>query len=99
MLGIAVPEKSGGAEIHGFRYNVILQEEAVRVAVTPAMARPSDVCMPYTLDYTNDQQKARQLPGIASGELITAIAMTSRACGCPPGGRWCWPWASSPQDT
>jgi alkylation response protein AidB-like acyl-CoA dehydrogenase len=99
VLGIAVPEKSGGAEIHDFRYNVILQEEAVRVAVTPAMAWPSDVCMPYTLDYINDQQKARQLPGIASGELVTAIAMTEPGLRLPARWTLVLAWASSPQDT
>ncbi|MFE5585507.1 acyl-CoA dehydrogenase family protein [Kitasatospora sp. NPDC056531] len=83
-FGIAVPEEFGGAGIHDFRYNVILQEEGARAAVSPAILGPalhSDVCLPYFLDCTTDEQKARWLPGIASGELVTAIAMTEPGTG------------------
>jgi alkylation response protein AidB-like acyl-CoA dehydrogenase len=37
--------------------------------------------MPYFLAYCNEEQKRRWLPGIASGELITAIAMTEPGIG------------------
>jgi alkylation response protein AidB-like acyl-CoA dehydrogenase len=83
-LGIAIPEELGGAGIADFRYNVILQEEAARVGVSPAILGPAlhaDVCLPYFLDLTNEEQKARWLPGIASGELITAVAMTEPGTG------------------
>ncbi|WP_225829743.1 acyl-CoA dehydrogenase family protein [Streptomyces sp. NK08204] len=83
-LGFAVPEEFGGAGINDFRYNMILQEEAARAAVSPAVLGPAlhaDVCMPYFLECTTDEQKARWLPGIASGELITAIAMTEPGTG------------------
>ncbi|MBV1949035.1 acyl-CoA dehydrogenase family protein [Streptomyces sp. BV129] len=83
-LGIAAPEKFGGAGIHDFRYNAILQEEAAGAAVLPALLGSTlhtDVCMPYFLDCTTDEQKARWLPGIVSGELITAIAMTEPGTG------------------
>jgi alkylation response protein AidB-like acyl-CoA dehydrogenase len=83
-LGIAVPEKFGGAGITDFRYNVILQEEAARCGVSPALLGPAlhaDVCLPYFLDLTTEEQKGRWLPGIASGELITAVAMTEPGTG------------------
>src|SRR3712207_3607798 len=41
----------------------------------------TDICLPYFLDLTNDEQKARWLPGICSGELITAIGMTEPGTG------------------
>ena len=41
----------------------------------------TDICMPYFLDLTTDEQKARWLPGICSGELITAVAMTEPGAG------------------
>ncbi|GLX49283.1 acyl-CoA dehydrogenase family protein [Streptomyces sp. MB22_4] len=83
-LGIAVPEEFGGAGIQDFRYNTILHEEGARVGAIPAILGPTlhaDVCLPYFLDQTDDEQKARWLPGIASGELITAVAMTEPGTG------------------
>jgi len=41
----------------------------------------NDICLPYFLTYGTDEQKERWLPGICSGELITAIAMTEPGIG------------------
>jgi len=41
----------------------------------------NDVCTPYFLEYCNDEQRQRWFPGIAAGELITAIAMTEPGTG------------------
>jgi alkylation response protein AidB-like acyl-CoA dehydrogenase len=41
----------------------------------------NDICLPYFLAYCDDEQKQRWLPGIASGELITAVAMTEPGIG------------------
>src|SRR3712207_7526970 len=38
----------------------------------------TDICLPYFLDLTTDEQKARWLPGICSGELITARSEDTR---------------------
>ncbi|MFG2056810.1 acyl-CoA dehydrogenase family protein [Micromonospora sp. NPDC048930] len=78
-LGFGVPERFGGTGISDFRYNAVLQEEGARLAVAPAVLGPSlqaDVCMPYFLQLATDEQKARWLPGITSGRLVTAVAMT-----------------------
>jgi acyl-CoA dehydrogenase len=40
-----------------------------------------DVVLPYVLDLANEEQKAMWLPGMASGELMTAIAMTEPGTG------------------
>ena len=80
----AVPEEYGGAGVVDFRYNAVLLEEAARVGVAPALLGPSlqaDVCLPYLLALTTEEQKQRWLPGIASGELIAAIAMTEPGTG------------------
>lgn len=80
----AVPEEYGGAGIADFRFNAILTEEASRAGVGPAILGPglqADVCMPYVLELTDDEQKKRWLPGIASGETIVAIAMTEPGAG------------------
>ena len=41
----------------------------------------NDICLPYFLTLCTEEQKARWLPGICSGELITAIAMTEPGIG------------------
>ncbi|MEV0431480.1 acyl-CoA dehydrogenase family protein [Micromonospora sp. NPDC050495] len=83
-LFAAVPEEYGGAGVVDFRYNAVFAEEAAAAGVTPATLGPSlqaDVCMPYFLEMTTEEQKARWFPGIASGELITAVAMSEPGTG------------------
>ena len=45
------------------------------------MSLHNDICLPYFLAYCTDEQRARWLPGIASGELVTAVAMTEPGIG------------------
>jgi acyl-CoA dehydrogenase len=40
-----------------------------------------DVWLPYFLEYCTTDQKARWFPGMASGELLTAVAMTEPGTG------------------
>ncbi|WP_331756033.1 acyl-CoA dehydrogenase family protein [Streptomyces sp. NBC_01643] len=83
-LGLGVSEEYGGTGIADFRYSVVLQEEAAKAAVAPAvvgLTLQSDICLPYFLDCANDEQRERWLPAIASGEAVTAIAMTEPGTG------------------
>jgi len=41
----------------------------------------TDICVPYFMASADDEQKARWLPGIASGEKICAVAMTEPGTG------------------
>ncbi|MBX6382285.1 MAG: acyl-CoA dehydrogenase family protein [Microbispora sp.] len=82
MFGFSVPEEYGGSGITDFRYNVVIVEEIIRVGATGlGFGLHNDIVAPYLLDLTNDEQKQRWLPGFASGELITAIAMTEPGAG------------------
>ena len=84
FLAMAVPEEFGGAGVSDFRYSEVIVEELCQADLLPqglGMTLHNDVCLPYFLDYCNDEQKARWLPGIASGELITAVAMTEPGIG------------------
>ncbi|MGK8486502.1 acyl-CoA dehydrogenase family protein [Nocardia asiatica] len=82
LLGFALPEEHGGAGIRDYRYNVILQEEAARALVTLGTVRTQlDVILPYFLEYADAAQRDRWFPGLASGRLLTAIAMTEPGTG------------------
>src|SRR4051812_38495317 len=79
FLGMSVPEEFGGAGVNDFRFNLIMSEELQRVgaaSVSAGIALHNDICLPYYLAYTSEEQKQRWLGGLVSGEFITAIAMT-----------------------
>jgi alkylation response protein AidB-like acyl-CoA dehydrogenase len=84
FLGMAVPEEYGGGGVTDFRFNQALNEQMALAGVTGAglgITLHNDTCLPYFLGYATDQQRRRWLPGIASGELITAVAMTEPGAG------------------
>ena len=84
FLAMSAPEQYGGGGVDDFRYNLVISEELAYAGFSsPGMGITlhNDICLPYYLSLTNDEQKARWLPGICSGELITAIAMTEPAIG------------------
>ncbi len=84
FIAMDVPETYGGAGVKDFRYNLVVIEELTRGDVYPhgmGLTLHSDVCLPYFLEYCTDEQKDRWLPGIASGELVTAVAMTEPGIG------------------
>ncbi len=69
---------SGGDFLHSF----ILTEEMSRTGITGvAAALHSDIVVPYIATYGSADQKAHYLPGCASGEIVTAVAMTEPDAG------------------
>jgi alkylation response protein AidB-like acyl-CoA dehydrogenase len=84
FLGMAIPSELGGGGVDDFRYNLVIIEE-VQAAGVPGsglgLTLHNDICLPYFLRYCDDDQRARWFPGLASGELITAIAMTEPSIG------------------
>jgi alkylation response protein AidB-like acyl-CoA dehydrogenase len=84
FLGMSVPERHGGGGVDDFRFNVVLSEETARAGVSGfglGVGLHNDIVLPYFLAFTTEEQKARWLPGIASGQLITAVAMTEPGMG------------------
>jgi alkylation response protein AidB-like acyl-CoA dehydrogenase len=84
FLAMEVPEEHGGNGVADWRFNVVLNEEAVRAGVGDAMAGPmlhTDVVLPYLMGAAGEEQRERWLPGVASGEQILAIAMTEPGTG------------------
>ena len=84
FLGMAIPEEFGGGGVVDFRFNAVLDEEIMYAGAAGAglgLSLHNDICLPYFLDLATEEQQRRWLPGIASGELITAIAMTEPGMG------------------
>ncbi|WP_127792464.1 acyl-CoA dehydrogenase family protein [Agromyces sp. LHK192] len=84
ILGLTIPEEFGGGGADDFRFNAVMGEELARHPVSDGMAGialSNDIVIPYFIELTNDEQKRRWLPGIAAGELITAVAMTEPGTG------------------
>lgn len=77
VMGFSVPEEFGGGGTGDYRYNVVVQEEAARAVVTLGGLRTHlDIVLPYLLALADTDQRARWFPGLATGDLYTAIAMS-----------------------
>ncbi|WP_188190255.1 acyl-CoA dehydrogenase family protein [Nonomuraea sp. SYSU D8015] len=82
ILGLQVPEEYGGGGQRSFKFNAVVNEELARAKLGLGPVRVhTDIVLPYLLRYTGEEQKRRWLPGVASGELMTAIAMTEPGTG------------------
>ena len=83
FLGLEVPEEYGGAGAGDYRFNAVLLEELshVNAALSSCVGIHADIVAPYLVELTTEEQRKRWLPGVASGELLTAIGMTE-----PSGG-------------
>jgi acyl-CoA dehydrogenase len=81
FLCMTMPEEYGGGGAD-FRSSVVLTEELARIGATgPGFSLQSDIVAPYLLHYGTEAQKRRWLPRLASGETISAIAMTEPGAG------------------
>jgi alkylation response protein AidB-like acyl-CoA dehydrogenase len=84
FLAMEAPEEYGGGGVKDFRYNAVIIEEVAETAIGGSglgLTLHNDICLPYFLHLANEEQKQRWLPGICSGELITAVAMTEPGIG------------------
>ncbi len=83
FLGLEIPEEYGGSQAGDYRYNAVITEELAKVdmAMASTFGIHADIVPPYLVHLTTDEQKQRWLPGVASGEILTAIGMTE-----PSGG-------------
>lgn len=82
LIGFNMPERYGGGGVEDFRFNAIVNEEIARYGgPAPHLSLQNDVVAPYFKSLGTDEQNSRWMPGIVSGELILAIAMTEPGAG------------------
>ncbi|SIR21010.1 acyl-CoA dehydrogenase family protein [Micromonospora avicenniae] len=81
LLGLSVPEQYGGGGGDFTHEAVLLQEQAYAGEASLGLAVHSGIVTGYLVAYGSEEQKRRWLPGLCSGELVGAIAMTE-----PDGG-------------
>ena len=88
FLGVEYPEPYGGAGAD-FWMTVVLAEELARCrsgGVAFSIMVHTDMSSPWLASLGSDEQKARYLPGIVSGETVCALAITEPGAGSDMAG-------------
>ncbi|MGE4303997.1 MAG: acyl-CoA dehydrogenase family protein [Novosphingobium sp.] len=81
LMGLSIPDEFGGGG-GDFRHEVILAEQLGRAGIEGwDITLHNAVVAPYISTYGTPEQKSRWLPGICSGEIVLAIAMTEPGTG------------------
>jgi len=76
-----MPEEYGGVGAD-FRYSAVIMEEVSRAGLSGiGWTLHSDIVAPYILNHGSEEQKKHYLPKMATGEMITAIAMSEPGAG------------------
>jgi acyl-CoA dehydrogenase len=74
-------EKYGGIEAD-YLYSVIMTEELTKSGCSGfALGLHNDIVVPYIYAFGDEEQRERWMPGLISGESISAVAMTEPGAG------------------
>jgi isovaleryl-CoA dehydrogenase len=82
LLGMTVDSKYGGSEL-GYLAHVIAMEEISRASASVGLSygAHSNLCVNQLQRWGTDEQKARYLPQLVSGEFLGALAMSETQAG------------------
>jgi len=88
IMALTIPEAYGGLGL-GYTARLIALEEIARVSVATAMMlQVFALGIEPIVQFGNDEQKKKYLPGLASGERLATVAVTEATGGSDPtGGR------------
>ncbi|MDQ4215284.1 acyl-CoA dehydrogenase family protein [Microbacterium sp. ASV81] len=85
LIGLSVPEEFGGAGmLQDYRFRTVVMEETIAAgagSLAGALGIQDDLAVPYLVHMGTQEQKAKWLPRMATGEIIGALAMTEPGAG------------------
>jgi long-chain-acyl-CoA dehydrogenase len=85
ILGLSVPEEFGGAGmLQDYRFRAVVNEETIKAglgSLAGAFGIQDDLAVPYLAHFGTQAQKEKWLPGMATGEVLGALAMTEPGAG------------------
>ncbi|WP_125130207.1 acyl-CoA dehydrogenase family protein [Microbacterium sp. 10M-3C3] len=85
LIGLSVPDEFGGAGmLQDYRFRTIVMEEVIRAgagSLAGAFGIQDDLAVPYLAHFGTPAQQEKWLPGMATGEVIGALAMTEPGAG------------------
>ena len=87
LLGVTLPERYGGAGTGYVSYGLVAREiERVDSGYRSMMSVQSSLVIHPIHQFGSTEQKAKYLPGLASGELIGCFGLTEPGAGSDPSG-------------
>lgn len=81
LLCCTMPEEYGGSGVDRLYSMILIEEQAYAMDSATGFSLHSDIVANYILNFGNENQKLYWLPRMATGECVTAIAMTEPGTG------------------
>lgn len=90
FMGVLVPEKYGGADL-GYQAYITIIEEIAKVCggIGLSLAAHNSLATNHILQFGNEEQKAKYLPKLATGEWLGAWGLTEPNTGSDAGRMKC----------
>ncbi|MFS0734271.1 acyl-CoA dehydrogenase family protein [Microbacterium sp. 1P10UB] len=85
IIGLSVPEEFGGAGmLQDYRFRAVVNEEIIKAgagSLAGAFGIQDDLAVPYLVHMGTQAQKEKWLPGMATGDVLGALAMSEPGAG------------------
>ena len=81
LLCATMPEIYGGSGVNRLYSMILIEEQAYAMDSATGFSLHSDIVANYILNFGNEEQKQYWLPKMATGDTVTAIAMTEPGTG------------------
>src|SRR5450432_1710151 len=90
MMGVVVPEEYGGSGLSYIEYvNIIVEISKVCGSIGLSLAAHNSLCTGHIMAFSNEEQKKKYLPKLATAEWIGAWGLTEANTGSDAGNMKC----------